>query len=140
MGSLDVLIRLAKQTVDQERLALMALNIEIAKVEQRIQDLKDMTASETVAGLDFMTSGATLTAFIRANKQRIQQHELRLQELRKRQDTQLECIRNERTELKRYELLAERRAKQTFEEVAAKEQRAIDELVVVRAGRRSVRE
>lgn len=137
---MDVLIRLAKQAVDQKRLALMAINTEIDDVEQRILDLENMTVSEADAVLDFMTSGATLTAFIRANKERIQQLEIHLKELRKRHDTQLECIRSERTELKRYELLAERRAKQAFEEAATKEQRAIDELVVIEAGRRQVQE
>lgn len=136
MGSFDVLVRLAKQAVDQERRALQQINVVIAEVEQQILDLDAMRATEAANGSDFMTTGATLPAYIRANKQRVQAAVKQGQALQAQHAVQLQKLQQQRIELKRYELLAERRAKRAAAEAAAKEQKVIDELVTIKAGRR----
>lgn len=135
MGSLDILQRLAKQAVEQERQALQTIGAEIAAVEGEIEDKQRAIDTEASAPLDLMTSGVTLAAFIHANKQRMQELKGRLQQLRAAYYAQLERVRDERVEEKRYELLAERRRKQAALEAAAKEQKTIDELATIKAGR-----
>ena len=135
MRSLDILTRLAKQAVEQERQALQAIGAEIEAVEDEIEAKQRAIEAEAAAPLDLMTSGVTLDAFIQANKQRMQDLRGRLQQLREAHEQQLERVRAERIEQKRYELLADRRAKQAALEAAAKEQKTIDELVTIKAGR-----
>ncbi len=137
MASLDLLARLAKQEVDRERQALHKLSTEIAETEQRIADLAGVMASEAAKPLDFMTTGATLVAFVEASKQRIEASKAHLSDLLLRRQTQLARLQEKRLELKRYETLAERRAQQAKAAAAAKEQKAIDELVAIKAGRPS---
>ena len=137
MGSLDVLARLAKQDVDRERQTLHKLNTEIAETEQLIADLTNVMASETAKPLDFMTTGATLVAYIQASRQRIEASKVRLSDLLLRQQAQLAKLQEKRLELKRYEILTERRAQDVKAAAAAREQKAIDELVAIKAGRPS---
>lgn len=96
---------------------------------------RQMIEREASLSLDFMTSGATLSAYIAAGKARIQNLQRRLEELQKDYDVQLERVQRERVEEKRYERLAERQAEQAALDVAAKEQKTIDELVIM-SGRR----
>lgn len=131
MSSLDVLQRLAGQAVDQERQRLQTIGTEIADVENEIDDVNRMIVQETSAPLDFMTSGATLAAFIQAKNARLQDLKERLRGLREAYDAQIGRVREMRVEEKRYELLAERRATQMALEMAAKEQKTIDELVAI---------
>lgn len=131
MKSLDVLQRLAKLAVDQERRALQTISAEITAVEGKIEDARRAIESEGLAALDFMTSGATLVAFIRANNQRIQDLKDQLHQLEQAYSAQIERLHQERIEQKRYELLAERRAEEEALAAAAKEQKAIDELVAI---------
>ncbi len=135
MSSLDVLARLAKQAVDQERQALQQINNAIAEHEQRIEDLRIATAAEARHGADFMTVGATYPAYVRANKLRVEAAIAELRNLRSAHADQLQKLQDKRVELKRFELLIERREQRLAEEMAAKEQKAIDELVIAKAGR-----
>ncbi|MGI9488712.1 MAG: flagellar FliJ family protein [Geminicoccaceae bacterium] len=135
MRSLDVLQRLAKQEVDRERQVLQAISSEIATVEAEIEIRQKAIAQEASAPLDFMTTGATLTAFLQAGEVLIQTLRERLARLQEVYDAQIERVRQERVEQKRYELLIERRAKQAALEAAAKEQKTIDELVTISAKR-----
>lgn len=132
MKSLDVLQRLAGQAVDRERRTLSTIAAKIADVESQIDATLQAVEHEASASLDFMTSGATLTAFIEASNRRA--HELRgqLLALQDAFDAQAERVRLERVEQKRYERLIERRAQETARETAAKEQKTIDELVAMR--------
>lgn len=135
MSALDVLQRLAKQAVGQERQALLAIGDELAGVEGEIGDMQRAIDLEASAPLDFMTSGVTLAAFIKAKKRRMHALKSRLQQLQQAYEAQLGRVRDERVEQNRYELLAERRTRQAALEAAAKEQKAIDELVTIKAGR-----
>jgi flagellar export protein FliJ len=135
LKSIAVLQRLAKQAVDQERQALLAIGNEIQSLEGEIQRAREAIGREAAASPDFMTSGATLQAFIQASKARIDDMDLRIKALQQAFELQLERVRQQRVEEKRYERLAERRAEKAEAEAAAKEQKAIDELVACRHGR-----
>ena len=111
MRSLDVLQRLARQAVDRERQVLQAISNEIAFYESEIEIRQKAIAEEASAPLDFMTSGATLTAFLQAGKAQIQGHRERLARLQEAYDAQIERVRLERVEQKRNELLIERARK-----------------------------
>ena len=137
MGSLDLVARLAKQDLDRQRQALHKLNTEIVEAEQRIADLTAAMASEAARPLDFMTTGATLAAYIQASRQRIETSRAHLSDLLTRQKAQLAELQKKRLELKRYETLAERRTRQARAAAVAKEQKVIDELVAIKAGRPS---
>ena len=136
MRSLDLLQRLAKQAVDRERQVLQAIVSEIESVEATIENRLKAIERESQAPLDFMTSGATLDAFIQAGKAQIETLKKRLSELQSSFDAQIERVRRERVEQKRFERLIERRAEQTALEAAAKEQKTIDELVAINSGRK----
>lgn len=131
MRSLRVLERLAEQAVDRERQALLAIDGKIAEVEGQILALRQAIGREAAAPLDFMTSGATLSAYIEASTKRLEQLNGVLEQLRDARQAQLERVLAERIEQKRYERLAERRASQAVLEAAAKDQKAIDELVTI---------
>jgi flagellar export protein FliJ len=135
LKALAVLQRLAKQAVDQERQALLAIGNEIKSLEGEIQAARETIGREAGASPDFMTSGATLPAYIQRTKRHINDMELRIQALQQAFELQLERVRQQRVEEKRYERLAARRAEQAETEAAAKEQKAIDELVACRHGR-----
>lgn len=135
MGALDVLARLAKQAVDRERQALQRINAATAEVEQRIEELHAMRTIEAAHGGDFMTVGATLPAYLQASRERGRAAAAKLRDQQAALAAQLKKLLQQRVELKRYEHLAERRAKRAAEDLAAKEQKVIDELVVITAGR-----
>lgn len=135
MGSLDVLQRLAKLDVDRERQVLLAISSEIADAEGEIEASLQALECEASASLDFMTTGATLDAFIHAGRARVRAQRERLAGLHKAYDAQIECVRRKRVEQKRFELLIERRAQQEARKTAAKEQKTIDELAAI-SGRR----
>ncbi len=59
----------------------------------------------------------------------------KITKLQEAYDAQIERVRHERVEQKRYELLIERRAKQEALEAAAREQKTIDELVTISSKR-----
>jgi flagellar export protein FliJ len=130
------MVRLARQAVDRERQVLQEINAAMAKIEQHIDNLAAMARSEADKGGDFMTTGATLVAFLRANKQRAKAAAEHLQNLQTVKSEQLLKLHQQRVELKRYERMAERRAKQRAEDLAAKEQRVIDELLTTKSKRR----
>lgn|GEM_PF-7067616 len=136
MKSLDVLQHLAKQTVDHERQILLAIKSDMADVEQQIEAWLQAIQRETSAQLDFTSTGATLPAFINNGKAHIQGLRDRLVQLQETYDAQMERVQQERILEKRYELLAERRAKQAALEAAKREQKTIDELVILGNRRR----
>lgn len=136
MRSLIVLQRLAKQAVDRERQALLTIQRDMAEVESQIETWQRSIQRETSADLDFMTSGATLTAFIGSGKSHLLALQERLAELREAHAAQMDRVREERVSQKRYELLTERRAQQAAQDAAKKEQKEIEEIVTIRSDRR----
>ena len=134
MKSLHILQRLAGQAVDRERQVLQAINNDIAAVEAAIETCLISIDGEAAQPLDFMTSGATLIAYIDAQKKRILDLNRQLAELNQRRDKQVERVRQERTEQKRFERLAERRSLQQAQEEETKQQKAIDELANIKRG------
>ena len=135
MRSLIVLQRLAKQAVDRERQALLAIQRDIAEVESQIETWQQSIQRETSTDLDFMTSGATLTAFVGSAKTHLLVLQERLAQLQDGHAAQMERVREERVSQKRYELLAERRARQAALDAAMKEQKKIEEILTMRSGR-----
>ena len=136
MRSLIVLQRLAKQAVDRERQALLAILRDIADVEGQIETWQRSMQREMSADLDFMTSGATLTAFIGSGKSQLLALQERLAQLQDAHAVQMGRVREERVAQKRFELLAERRAEEAAQAAAKKEQKEMEELVTLRNGRR----
>lgn len=139
MRSLNVLKRLAKQAADRERQVLLGVAADINAVEQQIQQIKRKIEQESASSWDVMTTGRTFSAFVQGSKHRISLLEERLRQLTEAYDTQSERVRKERTEEKRYELIAERRAAREASEAALREQKEIDELVSIRHGRQKSR-
>ena len=139
MRSLDVLKRLAKQAVDRERRTLLQIAAEIGAVEQQILGIKQKIEQESAMQWDVMTTGRTFSAFVDSSKNQIGLLEERLRQLAEAYNTQSEHVRRERTEEKRYALIADRRAAREASEAALREQKEIDELVSTRHGRQRSR-
>jgi len=136
LKSLAVLQRLAKQAVDQERQALVAIGNEIEDLKAEVQTAHHAMEREAGASLDVKTSGATLPAYLQASRVRIHDLEQRIQALQQAFELQLDRVRQQRVEEKRYARLAERRAEKAAAEAALKEQKTIEELVISRHRRR----
>jgi len=139
MKSLQVLERLAKQAADRERQTLLRIAAEINAVEARILGIKQAIEQESNLPWDVMTTGSTFSAFVAGSKSRIDVLNEHLRQLNKAYNIQSERVRHERTEEKRYALIAERRAERAAAEAALKQQKAIDELVSTRHGRQTNR-
>lgn len=136
MKALSTLERLAGQAVDRERQVLQAIADEIAEVERQLRYLRQSIADETSRQLDVMTTGVTLSAFVEASNRRMLALDHRRHQLVAAYDAQAERVKQERIEEKRFQLLAERRAKQMASEAALREQKAIDELAATGHARR----
>ncbi len=135
MAALDILARLARQATDQSKGALREINQAIAAIEQRIESLGIAAGKEAADATDFMTFGATLPAYLRANKQQIENTLEQLRKLQAKREDQIDRLRREQVELKRYELLVERRDSRIVKERAAKEQKRLDDLIATKVGR-----
>lgn len=135
MGAFDTLARLAKQAVDAERQVLQTIDATILEAEQKVENLRAQAAVEAGHGQDFMTTGATLSAYLRANKLKIQEAQKRLQALRAAHGIQLKKLQQQLVEQKRCEALVERQRKRLADEAAAKEQKEIDDFVTIKSGR-----
>ena len=136
MRSLIVLQRLAKEAVDRERQALLAIQRDMTAVENQIETWQQALQREMSADLDFMSSGATLIAFIGSGKAQLSGLQEQLAQLQEAHAVQMSRVREERVSQKRYELLAERRAQQAVADAAKKEQKEIEEIVTSRSDRR----
>ena len=135
MKSLHVLARLAGQAVDEAQQILRQINHDIETVEQQIEQLGKAAIIEAGHGKDFMTAGATLPAYLGANKRLIEEAFERLQALRLDYKNQHQQMMEKRIELKRFELLLERHHHRLAKERAAQEQRKLDDLVAAKAAR-----
>jgi len=140
LSSFDVLARLAKQAVDEERQKLHRINVAILETEKRIDELRAKARTEAGNGQDFMTIGATLPAYLQANKLRVQQAAHHLRQLEAAHADQLQKLQQQRIEWKRSEKLAERQRKRIADEIEAKERKEISELVTIKAGREPKRQ
>ena len=72
-----------------------------------------------------------MAAFIKASNRRIESLKDRLRQLEHAYAARIERLQDVRVEQKRYQRLAERRAKEEALEADAKEQKAIDELAAI---------
>lgn len=135
MKSLHVLARLAGQAVDEAQQILRQINHDIETVEQKIEQLGRTAIAEVSHGKDFMTSGATLPAYLGANKRHIEEAFERLQALKLNYKNQHQQMMEKRIELKRFELLIERHHHRLAKERVAEEQRKLDDLVAAKAAR-----
>jgi hypothetical protein len=103
---------------------------------KRIESLKATSLREAAGSADFMTVGATLPAYLQATKQRIGAAFAQYQKLQALHAEQLQKLQQQRLELKRYERLRERRARQQAQDLVVKEQKRIEELVMIKRGGR----
>ncbi len=139
MAALNVLVRLAKQAADQSQAALREIDQAIAALERRIDQLGLATRKEASFGADVNQAGATLPAYRRANRREVDLAKEQIEGLMTKRERQMLDVRAKRTELKRFELLIERRDRAVAKEQSVREQKQLDDLIAARLGRRGQR-
>lgn len=133
MDPLDILVRLAEQEVERARRAL-------AEFDQRIAQLTDRIECER-AGLERALGdpapGPLLAAFVEASRERIRKDREQLADLEIGRRQKAARLLDHRIELKRLELLRDRRRVQEQIEAERREQKEVDEQAVLQAARRT---
>jgi hypothetical protein len=138
MDGLALLARLAGQKVEQERRALGAIDLELDRQLHARAREQALIAREAAAATGL--EGARLLAtWLAASRQRQELAERELERLEAARATQLARMIEQRLELKRLELLQARRRARRRAEAARLEQRAADELALLRAARAAER-
>jgi flagellar export protein FliJ len=132
MKALQVMVRLAKQAVDQEQRRLQEINRAIASLEHRIDAQQRQAEQEMARPLDPLGAGLLLQPYLQASRQRLAAAGRSLEELEEMRRAQLDRVTERRVEQKRLEKLVELRARRALEEAARVERLKLDELVTTR--------
>ena len=138
MDALAVLVRLARQALDEERHALSATDRAIAVLCGQLAELRAAAERERRAACGLADGSARLVAYLRRLHGRIHRLETELRRLEHQRETVAARLAERHVELKRLELLVGRRAEQARIERMRHEQKATDELVAARQGRRAL--
>lgn len=139
MRPLGTLVRLARDEVARQSRGLKALGDGIAGIQARIDTLGREADAEVQAATQLPGAAAFLAAYLGANRAQRSALEAGRDRLERDRDEQLARLRERRLELKRLEVLSERRAARARLAEREDEQRLLDELTMIRATQPSER-
>lgn len=134
-SALGRLARLERQRVDEERRALGQISVRIAALEERIEGLRASIADEIAQSRPGPAAAQLLGIWLQASARR--EHALRaeLERLEQRRADVRSGMHARRIEMKRLEILLERRLAQAEDAAARAEQREIEDLAAARHAR-----
>ena len=139
MDALTVLTRVARQALDEERLGLLRIDQAIAALCHQLAGLREAAERERHAACALADGHARLMAYLRRVDARAHGMAAELCRLEHRRQAQAARLAERHVELKRLEILVERRGERSRAERMRREQKAIDEVVGVRQHRRPPR-
>jgi flagellar biosynthesis chaperone FliJ len=136
MAALTVLVRLARQARDEERRALGAIDQAIGRTRDLLREAYEEAERERVAACALADGNVRLLAYLRRMHDRAAALAAELRRLESKRQAQAARLSERHLELRRLEILIERRAERDLSEAAWNEQTAVDELVQLRRSRR----
>jgi flagellar export protein FliJ len=136
VDALAVLARVARQALDDERHGLLRTDQAIAALCHQLAGLREAAERERHAACALADGHARLMAYLRRMPGRAAALDANLRRLEHQREAQAGRLAERHLELKRLEALVERRAERAGAERMRREQKAIDELVLVRQRRR----
>jgi flagellar export protein FliJ len=132
---LAVLARLARQALDAERQALAETDQATDVTRAMLADLRQSAEGERRAARGLVDGNARLVTYLRRVRGQERELEAELCRLENQREAQTARLAERHAELKRLEILVERRAERARAERLRREQKAIDELVLLRRPR-----
>jgi flagellar export protein FliJ len=135
MDPLAVLARLARQAVEEERRTLVRIDRAIDATGEALGELREAAERERRAAGGLADGDFRLLAYLRRMHGRATALETELRRLDNQRQAGAMRLAERHVELRRLELLAGRRAERARIARLRHEQRAIDELVTMRAHR-----
>jgi flagellar export protein FliJ len=133
--TLAVLARVARQALDDERRALLATDRAIATLHDQLARLHEAAERERLAACALADGNARLLAYLRRSDARVRGAAAELRRLEHERHDQAARLTARHLELKRLEILLERRAARAHAERMRCEQQMIDELAAIRPQR-----
>lgn len=135
MDPLERLARLQRRRLDEDKRALSEISAEIAAVEQRLVALRAQRADEIAHSGPDPVGVRLLAVWLQASAGRERGLEAECQRLERRRAAAIARLTDRRVELRRLELLLERRSERATEAAARAEQRALHDLAAARHAR-----
>lgn len=132
-----MLARLARQGLDEARRGLVATDQAIAALCDQLAQLRESAERERHAASRLTDGNARLMAYLRRMHGRVAAVDAELRRLEHQREAQAARLAERHVEIKRLEILIERRTERARAEALRREQQAIDELVLPRQGRAS---
>ena len=132
MDALAVLARVARQALDDERHGLLRTDQAIAALCHQLAGLREAAERERHTACALADGHARLMAYLRRMSGRATALDANLRRLEQQREAQAARLAARHVELKRLEVLLERRAQRSRAERMRRDQKAIDELVMVR--------
>jgi flagellar biosynthesis chaperone FliJ len=139
MDALALVARLARQALDQERGALVRIDQAIGVTRDMLIEAREAAEREHRAACALADGNVRLLAFLRRTDGRAEALAAELRTLENQRQAQAARLSERHLELRRLEILIERRAERDRVEAAWREQTAMDELVQLRRSRRAGR-
>lgn len=133
MRSLRTLVRLARDEVAQYSRGLRGLGEAIAAIEARIEALGHEADAERRTAIELPGGAALLATYLDANRARRAGLEAERARLERTREEELARLHARRLELKRLEVLIERRAARARLAERERERRVLDDLAMIRA-------
>jgi flagellar export protein FliJ len=134
VDALAVLARLARQHFDAERQALAQTEQAADLTRMRLIDLRETAERERCAARALTDGHAWLMTYLRHVQGQAKELAAELCRLESQREAQVARLAERHAELKRLEILIERRAERARAERLRREQQAIDELVLLCPG------
>jgi flagellar export protein FliJ len=135
VNPLAVLVRLARHALDAERQALAQTDQAAGVIRAMLSDLREAAERERDAARGLVDGNARLVTYLRRVQGKAKELEAELSRLEDQREAQAARLTERHAELKRLEILLERRAARARAERLRREQKAIDELVLLRRPR-----
>jgi flagellar export protein FliJ len=135
VDALAVLVRLARQTLDTERRALAQTDQATDVTRAMLADLRQAAEGERRAARGLVDGNTRLVIYLRRVQGQEKELEAELCRLENQREAQTARLAERHAELKRLEILVERRAERARAERLRREQKAIDELLLMRRRR-----
>ena len=132
MDSLAVLVRLARQTLNEQRQALHAIDQAIAATQDQLNALREAMERERRAACELADRDLRLATYQRRVRTRERSLQAEGRRLERERAAQAGRLAERHLELRRLEILAERRAERIHAARQRQEQHSIDELALAR--------
>jgi flagellar export protein FliJ len=135
VDALAALLRLARQERDAARHALAAVDQASAAVRDQLAGLHAAAERERAAPCELADGNSRLVAYLRRLAGRARELQAELDRLERRREAVAARLAERHLELRRLQILVERRAERARVERRGREQKALDELVATRRRR-----